>query len=69
MEFPKLIDIIETKRNTILHNVHNVKIKWILMLNLAKKVVEKYKIFLVKMAMDNLINHQAKLNYEHLCDL
>jgi hypothetical protein len=31
--------------------------------------VEKYKNFLVKMAMGNLINHQAKFDYEHLCDL
>jgi hypothetical protein len=39
------------------------------MLNLAKRVMAKYKILLVKMALDSLTNQQAKLNYENLCDL
>ncbi len=39
------------------------------MLNLAKKKLAKYKTLLLKMAMDSLINHQAKFNYEHMCDL
>jgi len=29
----------------------------------------KYKSLLVKMALDNFINQQIMLNYEHLCDL
>jgi hypothetical protein len=39
------------------------------MLNLAKKIMTKCKMFLMKMALDNLINNQVMLNYEHLCDL
>jgi hypothetical protein len=39
------------------------------MLNLAKKVMAKYKTFMVKMALDSLTNQEAKHNYEHLCDL
>jgi hypothetical protein len=39
------------------------------MLSLAKKVMAKYRTLLVKMALDNLANQQAKLNYERLCDL
>jgi hypothetical protein len=35
------------------------------MLNLAKRVMEKYKTLLVKMALDNLTNQKAKLNYEN----
>jgi hypothetical protein len=43
--------------------------RWISMLNLAKKMLTKYKTLLLKMAMDSLINHQAIFNYEHMCDL
>jgi hypothetical protein len=39
------------------------------MLNLAKKVMAKYKTMLVKMALDNLTNQQVMLNYEHLCNI
>jgi hypothetical protein len=39
------------------------------MLSPTKKVMVEYKILLVKMALDNLTNHQVMLNYEHLCDL
>ncbi len=54
------------KRNKIFQNV---KTRWISMLNFAKKVIVKYKILLVKMVLNNLTNQQAKMNYEHLCDL
>jgi hypothetical protein len=43
--------------------------KWISMLNLNKKLMEKYKIFSMKMTIDNPTNQQANMNYEHLCDL
>jgi hypothetical protein len=66
LEFTKLVEVMERQRNKILHNV---KTRWISMLNLAKKVLAKYKTFLMKKAMDNPTNHQVKLNYEHLCDL
>jgi hypothetical protein len=39
------------------------------MLNPTQKVLVEYKILVVKMAMDCLINCEAMLNYEHLCDL
>jgi hypothetical protein len=39
------------------------------MLSLAKKIMTKYKMFLMKMALDNPTNNQVMLNYEHLCDL
>ncbi len=39
------------------------------MLSLAKRLIAEYRIILVKMALDNPINQQAKHNYEHLCDL
>lgn len=32
-------------------------------------MLTKYKTLLLKMAMDSLVNHQAKFNYEHMCDL
>ncbi len=49
--------------------IHNVKTRWISMLNLAERVLVEYITLLVKMAMDNFTNHQAKFNCEHLCDL
>ncbi len=49
-----------TKGNKI---IWIVKLRWILMLNLAKKLMVEYKTFLVKMAMDNPINQQVMLNY------
>jgi hypothetical protein len=39
------------------------------MLSLVNIIMEKYKILLVKMALNNLTNYQAMLNYAHLCDL
>jgi hypothetical protein len=39
------------------------------MLNPTQNLLLEYKILVVKMAMDCLINHEAMLNYEHLCDL
>jgi hypothetical protein len=62
----KTFEVMETKRNNILHNV---KTRWILMLSFAKNVLAKYRTLLMKRAMDSHTNHQIKLNYEHLCDL
>ncbi len=39
------------------------------MLNITQKNVNKIQNFVVKMAMDSLVNHLAKFNYEHMCDL
>jgi hypothetical protein len=39
------------------------------MLSPTKKMMAQYKTLLVKMALDNTTNQQAKLNYEKLCDL
>jgi hypothetical protein len=66
LEFTKLVEILEMKENKILWNV---KARWISMLSLAKRLMAKYKTFLVKMTLNNLANQQAKQNYEHLCDL
>jgi len=54
----------ETKRNKILCNIMT---QWIFMLNLAKKVMVEYKTLLVKMAMDQITNQQAKFNYMNIC--
>jgi hypothetical protein len=43
--------------------------RWISMLNLPKKKLAKCKTLLLKMDMDSVVNHQAKFNYEHMCDL
>ncbi len=45
LEFTKLAEVMETKGNKL---VHNVKTRWILILNLVKKVLTKYKTLLVK---------------------
>jgi hypothetical protein len=39
------------------------------MLSPTQKVLVEYKSLVVKMAMDCLINGEAMLNYDHLCDL
>jgi hypothetical protein len=39
------------------------------MLSPTKKMMAEYMIMLVKMALDNPTDQQAKLNYENLCDL
>jgi hypothetical protein len=36
---------------------------------LAKRIMAKFITLLLKMAMDNSTNQQAKLNFKHLCDL
>ncbi len=66
LEFAKLVEIMETKGNKILHNV---KTKWISMLSLAKRMMVEYKTLVVKMVMDQNTNQQSKFNYEHLCEL
>jgi hypothetical protein len=65
LKFTKLAEMLEIKGNKILRNV---KTRWISMLSLAKRLMVEYRTFLVKMALDNLTNQQAKQNYEHLCD-
>jgi len=60
LEFTKLVKVMEIKKSKIMHNV---KTKWISMLNLAKKNVAKYGTLLMKRVMDSPINHQVKLNY------
>ncbi len=54
----------ETKGNKILCNI---KIRWVFMLSLAKRVMVEYKTLLVKMAIDQNIDQQAKLNYMNTC--
>ncbi len=49
----------KTKGNKILHNI---KTQWISMLNTTKKMMTKYKTLLVKMAIDQNTNQQAKFN-------
>jgi hypothetical protein len=60
LEFTKLVEIMETNGNKILCNN---KTRWISMLSSAKKVMVEYKTLLVKMAMDQNTNQQAKFNY------
>jgi hypothetical protein len=56
----------ETKKNKILQNV---KTKLISILGLTKRSMTKYWMFSMNMVLDNPKNQQAKMNYEHLCDL
>jgi hypothetical protein len=58
LEYTKLVEMLEMKGNKILRNV---KTRWISLLSLAKRVMAKYRTFLVKMVLDNLTN-------QHLCD-
>jgi hypothetical protein len=51
--FTKLAELMQTKGNTI---IWNVKTKWISMLSFAKRVMEKYMILLVKMALESPTN-------------
>jgi hypothetical protein len=46
-----------------------MKTRWISTLSPAKRVMAKFITLLLKMAMDNNTNQQAKLNFKHLCDL
>ncbi len=45
----KLEEIMKIKGNKILHNI---KIRWIFMINLVKEVLFKYRILLMKMTLD-----------------
>jgi hypothetical protein len=65
-KFTKFIEIFETKGNK---KNFNVKARWILMLSHVKRLMVEYIMLLVKMVLDNLTNKEAKMNYEHLCDL
>jgi len=49
----KILKLMATKENKIFQIV---KTRWILMLSLAKKVMMKYKILFVKMALNNPTN-------------
>ncbi len=49
LEFTKLVEIMEIKRNKILRNI---KIKWNFMINPIKQVLSEYHILLTKMALD-----------------
>ncbi len=65
LEFTRIMEFMVTKGNKIFQNV---KTRWISKLSHAKTIMAKYKIVLVKMALDNPTNLQAMLNYEHFCD-
>jgi hypothetical protein len=60
LEFTKLVEVMEIKRSKIMHNV---KTKWISMLNLTKKKIANYGTLLMKRVMGSPTNHQVKLNY------
>lgn len=50
LEFQKLATCLEAKGNNMLRNV---KTRWISMLGPTKRMLEKYKPLVTKMAMDN----------------
>lgn len=56
----------ETKGLKILQNI---KIRLINMIFTSKSVFEKFKIFLLKMVYNVLINETIVANYEFLCEL
>jgi hypothetical protein len=53
LKFTKLVEILEMNGNKILQIV---KARWISMLSLAKRLMAKYRTFLVKMTLNNVIN-------------
>ncbi len=57
MEFTKLVENLETRGRKIFRNM---KIKWILMLALAKHVLQEYNTLVVKMADDSFGNATTK---------
>ncbi len=61
LEFTKLTKLMETKGAKTLNNV---KTHWISMLSLARCVMAKYKILLMKMALDDLTNEKKKTNFD-----
>lgn len=60
-----MVKFLETKGGKILHNM---KTQWTLMLAPTKRVLQEYKILVVKMVNDNLGNVTTKNNYELLYD-
>lgn len=66
LEFNKLVEIMETQGNKLLKNV---KIRWISMLELVKRVMREYCILMVKMALDFIKNIYVKVNFELLYGL
>ncbi len=61
----KLAQLLKTKMNTLLCNI---KIVWISMLSLAKKVLEEYKSLIVRMNYDLHTISYVKSTFEFLCD-
>jgi len=67
LEFVKPAQIMETKGNKLLHNI---KTKWISMLNPMKGVLEKYHSLLLEMVIYSTIHvPQAAGNLDQLCDV
>jgi hypothetical protein len=58
MDFQNLAQTLKTKRNIILKNV---KIRWMSMLNLLKKIMVGYCPFIAMMQVDYSIIHVAKV--------
>ncbi len=65
MEFTKLVESMKVKRVKILKNL---KTFWISTL-FTQLVMVEYKILLMKMAIDGLVNYKAKPNFDLLWDL
>ncbi len=61
----KLVQLLKTKMNTLLCNI---KIMWISMLSLTKKVLEEYKSLIVKMNYDLHTISYVKTTFEFLCN-
>jgi hypothetical protein len=66
LEYTKLTKLMETNKAKILKNV---KTRWIYMLSLAQCVMVEYKISLMKMALDDLIDEKTKANFDLFCDV
>jgi hypothetical protein len=69
LELQKLVELLESKGRKILQNV---KMRWISILSPLKRVLSKYRTFLVKMYSDHLVKptiSAAKVNYELMADI
>ncbi len=66
MEVSKLVEILETKGNKLLKNV---KIRWISMLALAKRVMVDITLLVVKMVINFTSNFLTKANLDISCDI
>ncbi len=47
----------------------NVKIRWVFILELTKKVMNEYCILMFKMALDCACNNFVNVNFKFLCDI